>query len=177
MSISSPPEARHEGFHSPHGLLEGETLLNTLTEKILHPVDVFQRPVYFRIASGLVRTDVDQILGILEHGEDFPYRRGRRHLLLRNHAGHHAADASEDIHRRVVVSRGDLAGENDVSVENAPHRVRHGLVHVIALHENRVDGGDASPLSRAGPLKKTGQKGEHRRRVPACGGRLPHGQS
>ncbi|GAF26485.1 O-acetylhomoserine sulfhydrylase [Moorella thermoacetica Y72] len=68
-------------------------------------------------------------------------------------------------------------GEDDVAVQEAADSVGHRLVHIVALHQNRVKAGDGTPLAVAGPLHQLRQGGKNRGGVtPGCR-RLPYGQA
>jgi len=65
-----------------------------------------------------------------------------------------------------VVARSEVAAEHDMTVKQGADGVRDGIVHVVALDEHGVEGGDATARGEiAGPLQQPGQEGKDRRRV------------
>ena len=85
---------------------------------------------------------------------------------------HQPADARQNIDGGKVRPFRQRPRQDDVTIEDSPHRIRHGFVHVIALDQDRVEPRDAAALSGPRALQKLGQDGEHRRRIAAGRRRL-----
>ena len=64
-----------------------------------------------------------------------------------------------------------------MAIEDAANGIGDRLVHIVAIHEYRVKGGDRTALRPAGALEQTGQQRENGRRVAAAAGRLAHRQA
>ena len=52
-----------------------------------------------------------------------------------------------------------------MSVESRPGKVGDGFVHVFAVHEDGVDGGDTTAACRAGSFHEVGKQAENRWRI------------
>src|SRR5690606_874887 len=73
----------------------------------------------------------------------------------------------EDVDRRVVPGAGQGTLEHDVPVERGACQVGDGFIHVFAVDEHGVDGGDAAAGGGSCPLHQVRKHAEDGRRVTA----------
>src|SRR5271157_3951033 len=83
----------------------------------------------------------------------------------------------QDIDRRVMTFLAQMTRQHDVPVQNPPHGIRYGLIHVVALHQNREKPGDRSAVEVARALEDLGQHLEHRWSVALLAGRFARRQA
>src|ERR1035437_8131523 len=100
--------------------------------------------VELRIGARDVGAELDQVLGIAVGGERAAnFARG---LLLRG-GGDSVGETAygvKDIDGRVVALGAELAGKEEVAVEDAADGIAHGLVEIVAYHQDGEETGDRS---------------------------------
>src|SRR5712691_908364 len=93
---------------------------------------------------------------------DFP--RGCR-LPGSGNLGSEAAYRVQDLDGGIMAGSSQLAGKNDVAVENGPGGVANGFVEIVSFHQDREKAGDGAALEIPGALKDFRQQVEDRRSV------------
>ena len=71
-----------------------------------------------------------------------------------------------------MAGRAQFARQNDMTVQNGPHRVADGFVKIVAFHQHGEKSGDGAFAKSPGPLEDLGQQIEDRRRIALLAGRL-----
>ena len=112
---------------------------HALHDELVHQWVFAQSIVDFRVASLNVGTDVDQVFGFavgcLGAAEDLTQFK----LSFRNHIDHHPACRSENIDGRVGAFGGEIAAEDDMSVDDGADCIRNRVVYVITLDKHGVE--------------------------------------
>src|SRR5690606_25539481 len=106
------------------------------------------------IAAALVGADVEQILRGCSGGQNAAKRGGETGAFGGVDPAGDPAYRPERIHRRKVPCDGELAVENDVTVEDASGRVRDGFVVVVAVDEDRVEPRNRAAFGGASTLQE-----------------------
>jgi hypothetical protein len=119
--------------------------------------------VYLRIVSLLIDSRVDQVLRVLVGRHQASHLSGGFTMDRIADFALEAADAAEDIDRRVVVASSELTTQYEVSVEDSAHRVRDGFVEVVSFDEDGEESGDRTGLAGAAPFEQLWKDGVHRR--------------
>ena len=76
-----------------------------------------------------------------------------------------------------MVAVGQPPGKHDVPIQNTAHRVRDGLIGVVALHQHGIDPCDGALLEVAAAFQQLGQLGVDGWGVAAAYRRLTHRQA
>src|SRR3954468_6355449 len=168
---------RREAHEAVVGLLERARLVDALLEVGLDRAALGERLVDDRVGAGLVGADRDQVLLLLVGGHELAQAAPGLLDLARGDLRGEARDALEDVDRRVVPGVGEVAAEDDVAVEDRAGGVGDRLVHVVAVDEHGVEGGDRAVRARARALEELREHREDARRVAARGGRLADGEA
>jgi hypothetical protein len=124
-----------------------------------------------------VRADRDQVALVAERGHQRAQLLAGGPHLGRGHLALQARDRLQHVDRRVVAGVRELAGQDDVAVEDRARRVGDRLVHVVAVDEHGVEAGDRAAVARARALEQLREHREDAGRVAARGRRLADGQA
>ena len=119
--------------------MEGGLFFHALHDELVHQWVFAQGIVDFRVASLNVGSDVDQVFGFavgcLGAAEDLTQFK----LPFRDHINHHPACRSENIDSGIGAFGGEIAAEDDMSVDDGADRIRDRVVHVITLDKHGVE--------------------------------------
>src|ERR1035441_8461181 len=133
--------------------------------------------VELRIGARHVGAELDQILGIVVGGEGGAnFARG---LLLRRRGDGvgQTADGVQDIDGRIVALRAELAGKDEVAVEDGADGIADGLVEIVAFHQDGEETGDGAAAEIPGAFQDFGQQVKDRRGVAFLARRFAGGQA
>ena len=124
----------------------------------------------------MVGPEIDQVLDLLVRREEV--ERLPRLLVVfgRNDILHDAADTLKRVDRRILVVRSEFPRKDDMTVENAPDRVRDRFVDVVPFHEDGIDARNAAHVRRPRALEQFRQEGKYRRGVSSRGGGFSGGE-
>ncbi len=143
-----------------------------LAQPLADRPDLLDGLVGFAVLAFLVFADLQQQLDFLVLRQPFAQASGRMALIVVDDLVHDPAHRVQHVDGRIVVGGGQLARQHDVPVENRAGLVGHRLAHVVAFHQHGVERGDRAPLGLPGTLHQAWQRGEHRWRIAAAGGRF-----
>ena len=148
-----------------------------MPEERVYGVDPGQRVVGFLIRSFLVFADLHEQFHLGELRQHLTERLRGFLVLLRNDGVHNAADAGLYVDGGIVVRRRQLAGQDDVPVEDGAGFVRNGLRHVVALHQYGIQRRDGALIRIARPFHQLGKRRKHGRRETAPGRGFARGKA
>ena len=102
-----------------------------------------------------------------------PYYFPMKAILCKKGAGYDTLDklkgkkAGAYVDGGIVVRRRQLAGQDDVPVEDGTGFVRNGLRHIVALHQYGIQRRDGALIRIARPFHQLGKRRKHGRRETA----------
>jgi hypothetical protein len=151
--------------------------IRRLTQELLDVGLQAQRAVDLRIRARNVRTNVDQIAGLLIGKHRVSDHRAHGQVIGGRQCAEQTADTLQHVDGWIVVLLGQRSRKNDVAVQDAAHRVGDRVLHVVAFGEHGVQTGDTAAVGHASPLQQPRQHREHRRWIPTRDRRLAYGES
>ena len=133
--------------------------------------------IELRIRALHVGAELDQIRGLLVERQSLANLLRGRGFFRSGDFVRQAADGTQYVDGRIMPGRGQIAGKNQVAVQDAARGVANGFVEIVAFHQDREKSGNRAGLEVSGALKNLGQERVHGRRITLLAGRLSRGQS
>ena len=120
---------------------------------------------------------MDQVFGLMVGGQNLAQFGGGFTLFRRGDFAGQTADRIQDVNGRVMSHGAELAGQNNVAVQDGTRGVADGFVKVVAFHQHSEKSSDGGLGVVSGAFKNLGQHLEDAGRVALLAGRLAGGQS
>ena len=147
-----------QNTHLPDGFADYRSIRRALAEKTRDFVSGTDYRIQFRIGSGYVGSQINQVFGLAVERQRIANLAGVIGLLRSGETRLEPAYGIEHLDCRIVSGGPEIAGQRDMPIEDRAHGIADGFVEIVAFDQDGKECGNGAVLEVPGALTDFGSR-------------------